>query len=260
MAPRPMLPYLRGVKHSRTEPQDMTVRFTRQTTLFVALMVSALPIRAQQFTAENLPTRAERTDYIETSSYDDVMSFLRTIDGASDLAHLETMGYTNEGRAIPLLVLGNVSDGSPESVMNSGLLRVYLQGNIHGGEVPGKEALQMIVRSIVSGDSPPWLDRMVLLITPIYNADGNERVQLTNRPRQHGPIGGMGQRPNAQDYDLNRDHMKLDSPEARSVVGMMNRYDPHVSVDLHTTNGSRHAYMITYSSPFIRGPTRGSSS
>ena len=235
----------------------MIVRSIRPATLLSALMLFAHPAGAQQFTADNLPTRAERTDYIETSSYADVMSFLRTLDEASDMAHLETMGYTMEGRAIPLLVLGNVPDGSPETVMNSGLLRVYLQGNIHGGEVPGKEALQMIARSIVSGDSPDWLDTMVLLITPIYNADGNERVQLTNRPRQHGPIGGMGQRPNSQDYDLNRDHMKLDSPEARSVVGMMNRYDPHVSVDLHTTNGTRHAYMITYSTPMHPGTDEG---
>jgi hypothetical protein len=86
-------------------------------------------------------------------------------------------------------------------------------------------------------------------VAPIYNADGNERVTLTNRGRQHGPIGGMGQRPNAQDLDLNRDHMKLDSPEARSVVKLMNEYDPHVSMDLHTTNGSFHAYHLTYAPP-----------
>jgi hypothetical protein len=59
----------------------------------------------------------------------------------------------------------------------------------------------------------------------------------------------MGQRPNAQGYDLNRDHIKLDSPEARSLVQMLTRYDPHVGVDLHTTNGTRHAYYLTYSPP-----------
>jgi hypothetical protein len=59
----------------------------------------------------------------------------------------------------------------------------------------------------------------------------------------------MGQRPNAQDLDLNRDHMKLDSPEARAVVKLMNDYDPHVSMDLHTTNGSFHAYHLTYAPP-----------
>ncbi|MCH6548029.1 MAG: hypothetical protein IH798_06235 [Gemmatimonadetes bacterium] len=89
----------------------------------------------------------------------------------------------------------------------------------------------------------------MLLIAPIYNADGNERISLTNRPRQHGPIGGMGQRPNAQGLDLNRDHMKLDSPEARSLVAMMNAYDPHVGIDLHTTNGTRHGYDLTFSPP-----------
>ena len=201
----------------------------------------------------DLRTRGERTDWIETSSHDDVLAFLRTVADARDDAHLETMGYTNEGRAIPLLVIGDVADGSPESVRASGKLRVYLQGNIHAGEVPGKEALQMLVRDLFTGATTDWTDELVLLVNPIYNADGNERVALGNRPRQHGPLGGMGQRPNAQGYDLNRDHMKLDSPEARSFVSMMNRYDPEVGVDLHTTNGTRHAYHLTYSPPLHPG-------
>ena len=66
-------------------------------------------------------------------------------------------------------------------------------------------------------------------------------MALNNRGRQHGPLGGQGQRPNAQGLDLNRDHMKLDSPEARAVVRLLTDYDPHVSMDLHTTNGTRHA-------------------
>jgi hypothetical protein len=201
----------------------------------------------------DLRTRGERSGWIETSSHDDVMRFLEVAAASSDRAHLETMGYTNEGRAIPLLVIGDVADGSPEAVRASGKLRVYLQGNIHGGEVPGKEALQMLVRELLTGATPDWTDELVLLVNPIYNADGNERVALGNRPRQHGPLGGMGQRPNAQGYDLNRDHMKLDSPEARSFVSMLNRYDPEVGVDLHTTNGTRHAYHLTYSPPLHPG-------
>jgi len=200
-----------------------------------------------------LRTRGERTGWIETSSHADVMEFLRVAAASSDRAHLETMGYTLEGRRIPLLVIGDVADGSPEAVRASGKLRVYLQGGIHSGEVPGKEALQMLVRDLLTGATPDWTDEVVLLVNPIYNADGNERVALGNRPRQHGPIGGMGQRPNAQGYDLNRDHMKLDSPEARAFVGMMTAYDPEVGVDLHTTNGTRHAYHLTYSPPLHPG-------
>ncbi|MDT8341999.1 MAG: M14 family metallopeptidase [Longimicrobiales bacterium] len=202
---------------------------------------------------DTLRTRAERTDYVETTRYAEAVAYLEAVAAASPRAHLIPMGYTHEGRAIPLLVVGDVPDASPAAVHASDRLRVYLQGNIHGGEVPGKEALLALVRDLLSEPEPRWLDRLVLLVAPIYNADGNERVALTNRPRQNGPIGGMGQRPNAQGLDLNRDHMKLDSPEARSLAAMLTAYDPQVSVDLHTTNGTRHAYHLTYSPPLHPG-------
>ena len=194
-------------------------------------------------------TRAERTDFRETSSHADVVDFLERAAASSPSVHYTTYGYTTEGRALPLAVVGDVADASPASVRASGKTVVYLQGNIHGGEVCGKEALQMLLRDLLAGRHRQWRESMVLLVAPIYNADGNERVTLTNRGRQHGPIGGMGQRPNAQGYDLNRDHMKLDSPEARSVARLLSEYDPQVAIDLHTTNGTRHAYHITYSPP-----------
>ncbi len=199
--------------------------------------------------ADTFLTRAERTDYRETSSYADVVDFLERAAAASPSVHYTTYGFTTEGRALPLAVVGDVADPSPAAVRASGKTVVYLQGNIHAGEVCGKEALQMLLRDLLAGQHGEWGESMVLLVAPIYNADGNERVTLTNRGRQHGPIGGMGQRPNAQGYDLNRDHMKLESPEARSVARLLNEYDPQVAVDLHTTNGTRHAYHLTYSPP-----------
>lgn len=196
-----------------------------------------------------LLTRAEASDFRETSSYDDVMAFSTALAEGDSRIHLTSFGTTGEGREMPLLVVGDVADASPEAVAASGKVRVFIQGNIHGGEVPGKEAVLMLLRDWAEGEYPDWTRDLVLLVAPIYNADGNERVELTNRPRQHGPVGGMGQRPNAQGLDLNRDHMKLASPEARALVGMMNAYDPHVAVDLHTTDGSRHGYHLTYSPP-----------
>lgn len=199
--------------------------------------------------APDLRSRAELTGFVETSSYADVVGTMEAAAAADSRMHYATFGFTSEGRALPLVVVGDVDDASPEAVRASGKTVVYLQGNIHGGEVCGKEALQMLLADIVEGRHDEWLESTVLLVAPIYNADGNERVSLTNRGRQHGPIGGMGQRPNAQGYDLNRDHMKLDSPEARSVARLFTEYDPHIGVDLHTTNGTRHAYHITYSPP-----------
>ena len=206
---------------------------------------------AQGWTAKasDIQTRAERTGYVETSSYADVMGFVKAVSEASPQLHLTTFGYTWEGRSLPLVVVGNLNDASAAAVRSSGKTRVFVQGSIHPGEACGKEAMQMLLRDLANGEHAEWLDSLVLLIAPIYNADGNERVRLTNRGRQHGPLGGMGQRPNAQGLDLNRDHMKIDSPEARSLIAMMNAYDPHVLVDLHTTNGTTHAYHLTYAPP-----------
>ena len=197
----------------------------------------------------DLLTRAERTGYRETTEYDEVVQFVERAAALSDRVHATSFGTTVEGRALPLVVVGDVPDARPASVMAADRVRIWLQANIHGGEVCGKEALLMLLRDLVSGRYAAWRSSLTLLIAPIYNADGNERMALDNRPYQLGPVGGMGTRRNAQGLDLNRDHMKLESPEARALVRAYTDYDPHVVIDLHTTNGTQHAYHLTYAPP-----------
>jgi Zinc carboxypeptidase len=190
-------------------------------------------------------TRPEATRFAETSRYDDVMAFMKAMAAASPQIHLTTYGYTFEGRALPLAVIG-AADARPETVRATGKTRIYIQGNIHAGEVEGKEALLWLLRSMAKGERAAWLNSVVLLINPIYNADGNERVNVRNRGRQNGPVGGMGQRHNAQDLDLNRDCTKLETAEDRSLARLMTQYDPHIAIDLHTTDGSAHGFYLTY--------------
>jgi hypothetical protein len=161
-------------------------------------------------------------------------------------------GYSYEGRRLPLVVWG-ASDATPAVVQSSDKTRVLVLANIHAGEVEGKEAALELLRAIALGEHARWGESLVLLVAPIYNADGNEQVRVDNRLDQLGPVGGMGQRPNAQGYDLNRDHMKLDTPEARSLVELFTEFDPHVTIDLHTTNGTYHGYHLTYSPPLHPG-------
>ncbi|MGH7483823.1 MAG: M14 family metallopeptidase [Longimicrobiales bacterium] len=223
----------------------------RRTVLLLMFLGGTAAGAAAQRTPDpdTMLTRAERSGYRETSRYEDVVAFAHALAETSDRLHVTTFGYSFEGRPLPLVVYGEVPDATPQAVLASGRLRVLLQANIHAGEVEGKEALQILLRELTQGEYDAWADSLVLLVAPIYNADGNERVRLTNRPLQNGPIGGMGQRPNAQGLDLNRDHMKLESPEARSLVLLLDAYDPHVVVDLHATNGTVHAYHLTYSPP-----------
>ena len=223
---------------------------TKSLSLTLSLTLAVGPARTTWAqTLSDLGTRAELTNYEETSSYDDVIQFLDVVAAASPLIQLTTFGTTFEGRSMPLVIVGDVSGTGPSDVIATGKTRVFIQANIHAGEVCGKEAMLMFLRDVAQGLHAELFDSLVLLVAPIYNADGNERVRVTNRPRQHGPVRGMGQRPNAQGYDLNRDHIKLDSPEATALVRLMSQYDPHVGVDLHTTNGTRHGYHVTYAPP-----------
>jgi hypothetical protein len=195
----------------------------------------------------DLRTRAEASDYVETSSYDDVMRLTKGVVASSPLAHYENFGTTEEKREMPLLVLSDPAVSTPEAARKLGRPIVFIQANIHAGEVEGKEAAVILARRLTSGDLKPMLRDVVVLMAPIYNADGNEKVNVQNRTAQNGPVAGVGTRENSKGLDLNRDYMKLDSAEARALVGLMNRWDPHVAIDLHTTNGSYHGYHLTYS-------------
>jgi hypothetical protein len=191
-------------------------------------------------------TRPELTDYAETSRYDEVIGYMRQMAAANPNIHLTTYGYTYEGRPLPLAVIG-APGATADQVLATGKTRVYIQGNIHAGEVEGKEALLWLLRSIARGERNEWLRTTVLLINPIYNADGNERVTVANRGTQAGPTGGMGTRENAQGLDLNRDGTKMETAEARSMASLLTRYQPHVAMDLHTTDGSSNSgFNMTY--------------
>jgi hypothetical protein len=195
----------------------------------------------------DLKTTAEATDYKSTSSYEDVVTFMNTVAKASPIITYTTYGTTTEGRPMPMAVVGTGLKGiTPADVKATGKLRVHIQANIHSGEVEGKEATLVLLREFAMGQHKDWLQNIVFLVTPIFNADGNEKMSMTSRPRQNGPINGQGTRAAGLGLNINRDFTKLETPEARAFVTLWNEYDPHVGFDLHTSDGSTHGYYLTY--------------
>ncbi|MFN9275632.1 MAG: M14 family zinc carboxypeptidase [Planctomycetota bacterium] len=184
-------------------------------------------------------TTPERTAHAETSRLAEVEAFLadcKRLPQGGRLT-LDAAGTSHEGR--PLRLVKVRRDGAPKP------LRALVIGSIHAGEIEGKEALQQLAREFALGDHDDVLQHVELWLLPIYNVDGNEAVQVGNRPGQNGP-DATGQRPNAQGLDLNRDFVKADAPETRALLQTMAAFDPHLFVDLHTTNGSYHGYHLTY--------------
>ena len=217
--------------------------------LFVLTMV-AKGSESQTATLEQpLKSRAELTNYEETSRLEDVLHFFSELQRRSPLIRLESFGRSHEGRDLPLAVLSHPLVAQPRAARESGKPVVFVLANIHAGEVEGKEAAQHLARRLLLGDLRPLLDKLIVLIAPVYNPDGNERISMTNRVAQNGPIGGVGRRENGQGLDLNRDFMKLEAPETQSLIRLFNLWDPQVTVDLHTTDGSYHGYHLTYSTP-----------
>jgi hypothetical protein len=194
-------------------------------------------------------SHAELTNYEETSRYEDVIHFFDELQKRNPLVRRETFGHSQEGRALPLIILSDPPVSQPREARDSAKPVVLVLANIHAGEVEGKEATQEIARRLVAGDLRLLLKKVIVLLAPIYNADGNERISLTNRVEQNGPIGGVGVRENAQRFDLNRDFIKVEAPETAGLLRLLNEWDPHLMVDLHTTDGSYHGYHLTYSIP-----------
>ncbi len=203
-------------------------------------LVGVVPLTSQQ-------TVPEATQFARTSSRDEVSSFLDSLVLRGALFQRGVLATSPEGRTVPYAIVSRPLVTTPAAAHRTGKPIIYLQGNIHGGEVEGKEALQMLLRDLTLGSLQPLLDSVVLLIAPVYNPDGNNAFGPTarNRRQQNGP-DLIGLRPNGQGLDLNRDYVKQEAPETRGSAALINAWDPDVLVDLHTTDGSFHGYILTY--------------
>ncbi len=199
------------------------------------------PLRAQQdsSTLSALRTVAESTNYRATAKGSEVELFLKRVHKLWSGSELQSLGKTVEGRDIWALVV-------PATVPESATVTVLLLGGIHAGECDGKEALLALARDYATDKTANARKNVRLIFVPNFNADGNERVGRLHRPGQDGPADGMGIRENAQGLDLNRDFVKLETPEVRALVSAIDRFKVDVMIDAHTTNGSLHRYDMTY--------------
>jgi hypothetical protein len=201
-----------------------------------------------------LQTRAERTGFAETSLHADVLEFIRQVHHlAPDRMRVGSMGSSAEGRDMPVVVLSDLEAFTPAAARRTGKPIVMVNANIHAGEVEGKEALLAFIRDMTLGDLRPLLDQLTLVFIPILNPDGNDRISPENRKLdlealegQINPPGGVGTRNTGQGWNLNRDYMKQEAIESNNLARLYGEWWPHVFIDCHTTDGSIHAYDLTY--------------
>jgi hypothetical protein len=211
-------------------------------------------------------TRAERTKYAETSRHADVMAFLHALEDRGDRRFvLQRFGRSPEGRELPLVVLSRDGILTPEEARRSGRPVVLVVNGIHAGEVEGKEASMMLVRDWLDGKHEGLLEDLVVLFVPLFNPDGNDRIDpanrvldLAKRTGQLGPDSGVGTRTNASGVNLNRDYMRQDAREMQLLQERVCRpWAADLTIDCHATNGSVHRFALTYDTPHTVESGRG---
>ena len=188
---------------------------------------------------------SERSEFRETGSYAEAVDFYRRLEKSSKWARLLPMGKTAEGRELYVLVVSKDRAFTPEKAARTGKAVVLLQNGIHAGENGGKDAAMMLLRDVlVTRRLAAWLDNVILLSIPVFNADGHEAVSPYHRINENGPER-MGLRVNAQRLNLNRDYVKADTPEMRAWLAMYNAWLPDLLIDNHVTDGADYQWDLT---------------
>ena len=112
-------------------------------------------------------------------------------------------------------------------------------------------------RLAFAGWSRPPLACATWVIIPQYNVGGASRRNCCTRANQDGPEA-YGFRGNAQNLDLNRDFVKMDSRNAFTFVETFHAVNPDVFIDTHTSNGADYPHDDAHRDPADKaGPVLG---
>lgn len=212
---------------------------------FLALL--GLIAHATTFAASApLTTVAEQSGFQETGRYEEVIELCAKFAKAyPDAVHCTDFGRTPEGRPMLALIASRSGTLDVAEAHQRKLPVLLIQGGIHAGEIDGKDAGFLVLREALGGRvAKHALEKLVLVFVPVFNVDGHERFGAWNRPNQRGPRE-MGWRTTAQNYNLNRDYVKADSPEMRAMLGLIGAWDPIVYTDLHVTDGAQFQHDIS---------------
>ncbi|WDM68937.1 M14 family metallopeptidase [Xanthomonas cucurbitae] len=216
-------------------------RFTRLA--LGLLLCTALPAA---IAAEPLTSVAERSGFVQTGRYDEVIALCDAFAQRYPQAvRCTQFGTTPEGRPMQALVVSTSGALDADAAARRKLPVVLIQGGIHAGEIDGKDAGFLALRELLDGKAGKGvLDKLVWVFVPVFNIDGHERFGPWNRPNQRGPEQ-MGWRSTAQNLNLNRDYVKADAPEMQAMLHLVQQWDPLMVVDLHVTDGAKFEHDVS---------------
>ena len=220
------------------------IRFISAVLLVFALLAASVARGSQS--SPYRPLTAEVTNFRETGHYEEVERQCR--DWARrhpQWVKCESIGRSAEGRNIRALIISKGAGLIPHPRQDRPV--VLLIGGTHAGEIDGKDAGLILLRQLLeSTASNNPLQHLTVVFVPVFNVDGHENRGRHHRPNQNGPFE-QGDRTTAQRINLNRDWMLAQTPEMRAMLKLVQHWDPHVTIDLHVTDGIRYRHNVAIS-------------
>jgi hypothetical protein len=157
-----------------------------------------------------IPTPLEEAQADVLTSHEEMLAFFGHLQEETQAFSMETVGTSVQGRDLVLL---HFSAGAGESDR----LKVLIFAQQHGNEHSGMQASITLARDIATGAFAEFQTGVDFYLIPQVNPDGSE----------------LKQRRNAEDFDLNRDHLPLYTPEVQTVHRVFQEVMPHVVLDVH---------------------------
>ena len=207
------------------------------------LFITLVSIASTFLFAQDFTTKFEQSKGTQTPTYFEIINWWKKLDERSGKVKMLTMGMTDAGYPLHLIVVGNNGDYNFENIRKNNKRIVLFNNGIHPGEPDGIDASMLLVRDIVL-NKYKIPDNIVLAFIPVYNIGGCLNRSANYRVDQDGPEE-FGFRGNSQNLDLNRDYIKCDSKEARAFIEIFHMLDPDVLVDNHVSNGADYQHIIT---------------
>ena len=184
-------------------------------------------------------TPFEKGNKNQSTTYEECISFYQILDSNSDKIEMKTMGLTDSGKPLHLVVFSENKDFS----FNQNKAVLLVNNGIHPGEPDGIDATMMLMRDFANAKIIVPKNTIVVAI-PVYNIDGMLNRNSFSRANQNGPEA-YGFRGNGRNYDLNRDFIKSDTQNSRSFQELFHIVNPDVFLDNHVSNGTDYQYTFT---------------
>jgi len=219
--------------------------------MILAMALSVATAWAQQRSAtkknkvpQAFETVFERSNGLESPTYLEMMDYYRRlVDAYPEVLKLVEVGPTDAYYPLHLVLVNHEGKLDPDKWAAEGTMPVLINNGIHPGEPDGIDASMMLVRDVAQGHVKLPAN-VVLAVVPCFNIGGMLQRSPYHRVDQDGPRE-FGARGNSQNLDLNRDFMKADAAETRSLIRAIEWVNPLVLIDNHVSNGADYQHVMT---------------